>query len=349
MPEDIKDLYIKNACMLILYKDTPKYIRRYLKKHPCHTAVKKIEYIRVDNFKTETVFPIVEPHLKQYDYVVVITDNVRLLHAPIRLPFIQHETVDKVICLHGHYNKIIQAVNRYWNHVSMDSSDCFIIPKGAQFDFTDCYLITQHYYAAEHTPNDLVLKQISPLCNRTPISKLVRNHLPNLSLVINVESIQTVCDTFISILKSNYPLNKLELILVDDQGLEMRLKSLAHTTSFVKIVNVPVQYDESRNIKHSPLGFKLNLGLEHMDPEHDMIMILKDSTVYDPDMFFQYVSMLMTHENVHGIFSKENTIYDCIFYKSALWSSWKFRDPLDDVQELFKEFVYYRQTLINII
>ena len=100
----------------------------------------------------------------------------------------------------------------------------------------------------------------SKLSTKTPSEKYVI--LPSISIICIISDAPKFIHLLHTFLKLNYPIDKLELIVVDHLNIEKKLKNVIPNDKRIKIINIQNKTTIT-DPKILPLGYLLNLGIKY--------------------------------------------------------------------------------------
>jgi hypothetical protein len=151
-----------------------------------------------------------------------------------------------------------------------------------------------------------------PSKNMLPVTNLVNTFdkrgkdelLPNVSIICILTNPKFFFQALYTFLTVDYPKDKLELIIVDDQDSEKQLKVYLPNDSRIRVVNI-TQKDKKGTL---PLGYKLNAGVQYA--KNDVIYHMIDISVYMGKEFKNLMKIFLM-SNVDCVMS-----YDTAYYHS---------------------------------
>jgi hypothetical protein len=143
---------------------------------------------------------------------------------------------------------------------------------------------------------------------------LSEQKLPNISLLTILSDTNKFFNVLYTFLKLDYPREKLELVIVDDQDMEKKIKGLLPDDKRIKIVNLTrKKKDEDSGVSLVPLGYKLNMGVKYST--HDVIFHFFDTSFLISTNFKSIVNTFMASQK-NALMSCDTGFYDISEKKS---------------------------------
>ena len=147
-------------------------------------------------------------------------------------------------------------------------------------------------------------------------------------------------------MKIDYPRDKLQLLVVDDQDADKRLKGILPNDSRIKILNI-TQKDKEQVLKTFPTGYKLNIANKYAS--HDLIFHFFDTNVYAVDNFKSLIKGYIVSKkyaltsvdtgflNEKSLVAKIPDLANLLYHKQ-FWKACSFDEKEDDSIVLMKKF-----------
>lgn len=129
-----------------------------------------------------------------------------------------------------------------------------------------------------------------------------QQQLPNISLLTIISDTHKFFNVLYTFLKLDYPREKLELVIVDDQDMEKKIKGLLPDDKRIKIVNLT-----QKKKGEVPLGYKLNMGVKYST--HDVIFHFFDKSFLISNNFKPLVNTFMASKK-DALMSCDTGFYD---------------------------------------
>ena len=182
--------------------------------------------------------------------------------------------------------------------------------------------------------------------------------LPSISLICIMSNVDKFIHALYTFLKLDYPRDKLELILVDDNDYEKKIKGYLPEDGRIKIINITKKNQDKENMK-IPMGNKINMGIKYAS--YNLIFHYFDTNIYLPEKFKDLVKCyivsnkdaLMSGDT--GFFCKNESMFlkkvdlGNMLYTKAFWSACSFIDVEDHRDILVYNFIYFRRACIAYI
>lgn len=202
--------------------------------------------------------------------------------------------------------------------------------------------------------NDTIRFYDNKISNMDPKDKYVL--LPSISLICLANDVKRFIHLLHTFLKIDYPMDKLELIVVDDMDIDKRLKGMIPNDSRIKFINLKTKKKEKES-EHIPLGYKLNIGAKYAN--NNLIFHFFDNDIYFPDNFRNIVkcyllskkemiigNQILEHDKQKNISNKIN-IYNInnMLYSKRYWLLNMFQE-IDDPNVILYKFISFRKNTI---
>lgn len=180
--------------------------------------------------------------------------------------------------------------------------------------------------------------------------------LPCISLVCIISDIDLFIHSLYTFLKLDYPRDKLEFLIIDDNDYEKSIKKLLPEDGRIKIINLTKKNkDDNMEI---PLGNKLNMGINYA--KHDIICHFFDTNIYFPETFMNLVKCYiisnkdMVVSGDMGIYEKNTGMSFTVkkpdlgnmMYTKNFWKACTFIDIENNKDVLFYNFTFFRKSCI---
>lgn len=194
------------------------------------------------------------------------------------------------------------------------------------------------------------------MSEKTPGEKYV--FLPKISIVCLISDPKKFTHTVFTFLKLDYPMDKLELVVIDDTplGMDKMLKGLIPNDKRIKFINIKDKNKDNTGV--IPLGYKLNIGNKYAT--HDIIFHFDDTSIYFSENFRNIIKcfLLSNKDLVIGDkilefdkqteISLKNDIYNInnMIYFKKYWLANMFQEVNDPNVILYK-FMYFRTSTIS--
>lgn len=185
------------------------------------------------------------------------------------------------------------------------------------------------------------------------------NLLPSVSIIC----IPTTSDLFFhllhSFLKLDYPIDKLQLIIIDTSDLEKKIKRYLPEDSRIKLINISQKTDKNK-YTDIPLGYKLNIGCKYA--ENDLIFHMFDTNHYIISNFKTVIKtfiklnkndMLISYDTAYYINEKSYINDICsiknMLYTKKFWEVTIFEETCNDEYVLLYKFLKNKISLVTSI
>lgn len=180
--------------------------------------------------------------------------------------------------------------------------------------------------------------------------------LPSISLICVITDIDLFIHSLYTFLKLDYPRDKLELVILDDNDYEKDLKKILPNDDRIKIVNL-TKKNEDKEKMTIPIGNKLNMGIKYAS--HNLICHFFDTNIYFPETFKDLVKCyivsnkdaLMSGDT--GDYFKQESGQDSfvtakfdlgnMMYTRDFWKVCTFTDIEDCKDVLVYDFIHFRK------
>jgi hypothetical protein len=129
---------------------------------------------------------------------------------------------------------------------------------------------------------------------------------PRISMLCVLKDPHRFYHTLNTFLRLRYPRDLLELVVVDDQDSDKKLKHMLPNDSRIKFVNISKKDAEDNYIIY-PFGHKLNLGVKYAT--HDVICHMFDDHVYFPNKFDDLVKTYLL-SNKEALISVDTAYFE---------------------------------------
>lgn len=182
------------------------------------------------------------------------------------------------------------------------------------------------------------------------------NIFPNISLICILSDTKLFFNTLYTFLKLDYPRDKLELVIVDDQDSEKKLKSMLPEDKRIKIVNLTPKNKNSE--QKVPLGYKLNMGVKYST--HQVVYHFFDTDVHFINKFKDLVKLYITSNcncilsYDYGVNKKDSVVYNIpyignMLYTKNWWKVCSYDDRQDNEIILLYNFIRNRLDCVSFI
>lgn len=189
-----------------------------------------------------------------------------------------------------------------------------------------------------------------------------KQRLPNISLLTIISDTNKFFNVLYTFLKLEYPREKLELVIVDDQDMEKKIKGLLPDDKRIKIVNLTQKKKgEEGGLSLLPLGYKLNMGVKYCT--HDVIFHFFDTSFLISSNFKPLVNLFMD-SGKDALMSCDTGLYDmsekysynlkvpnlstCMYTKN-FWKTHSFSDYQTSPIVLLYKFIKNRVPAITFV
>lgn len=182
--------------------------------------------------------------------------------------------------------------------------------------------------------------------------------LPSISLICVMSNLEKIIHALYTFLKLDYPRDKLELILIDDNDYEKKIKGYLPEDGRIKIVNITKKNSDKENMK-IPIGNKINMGVKYAS--YNLIYHYFDTNIYLPEKFKDLVKCyIMSNKDAlmsgdTGLFYKDESMFlkkvdlGNMLYTKSFWKACSFIDVEDHRDILTYNFIYFRRDCIAYI
>jgi hypothetical protein len=195
----------------------------------------------------------------------------------------------------------------------------------------------------------------SKLLNKSPSEKYII--LPSISIICIISDAPKFIHLLHTFLKLDYPMDKLELIVIDHLNIEKKLKGVIPNDKRIKIVNIQNK-NTITDSKILPLGYLLNLGVKYAT--NNLIFNFFDTSIYFPDTFRNIVKCyLLSGKDLligdHTLqFNKQtnksfkNNTYNIsnMLYSKKYWLTNMFQE-INDPNVILYKFISFRTNTIS--
>lgn len=192
------------------------------------------------------------------------------------------------------------------------------------------------------------------LLNKTPSEKYIM--LPSISIICIISDLQKFIHVLHTFLKLDYPIDKLELIVIDHLNIEKKIKGIISLVESkrIKIINIQNKITDT---KIFPLGYLLNLGVKYAT--NNLIFNFFDTSIYLPETFRNIIKCYLLsgkdliigdHElefNKQTDTSFQNDTYNIsnMLYSKKYWLVNMFKE-IDDPNVILYKFMSFRTNTI---
>lgn len=189
--------------------------------------------------------------------------------------------------------------------------------------------------------------------------------LPCISLICVISNIDLFIHSLYTFLKLDYPRDKLEFLIIDDNDYEKSIKKLLPEDGRIKIINLTKKNNENdakvNGNMDIPLGNKLNMGVKYA--KYDLICHFFDTNIYLPDTFMNLIKCYIV-SNKDALVSGDMAIYEKetgksvivkksdlgnMIYTKNFWKACTFIDIENNKDVLFYNFTFFRKSCISYI
>ena len=192
--------------------------------------------------------------------------------------------------------------------------------------------------------------------NKTPSEKYIM--LPSISIICIISDIPKFIHLLHTFLKLDYPIDKLELIVIDHLNIEKKLKDVISLieSKRIKIINIQNK-NAVTDTKTLPLGYLLNLGAKYAT--NNLIFNFFDTSIYLPETFRNIIKcyllsgkdlLIGDHQfefNKQTNTSFKNDTYNIsnMLYSKKYWLVNMFQE-IDDHNVILYKFMSFRTNTI---
>ena len=192
--------------------------------------------------------------------------------------------------------------------------------------------------------------------NKTPSEKYIM--LPSISIICIISDIPKFIHLLHTFLKLDYPIDKLELIVIDHLNIEKKLKDVISLieSKRIKIINIQNK-TTTTDTKTLPLGYLLNLGAKYAT--NNLIFNFFDTSIYLPETFRNIIKcyllsgkdlLIGDHQfefNKQTNTSFKNDTYNIsnMLYSKKYWLVNMFQE-IDDPNVILYKFMSFRTNTI---
>lgn len=188
------------------------------------------------------------------------------------------------------------------------------------------------------------------LLNKTPSEQYIM--LPSISIICIISELPKFIHLLHTFLKLDYPMDKLELVIIDHLNIEKKLKTIIPNDKRIKIINI-------QNKKGSlPLGYILNLGVKYAT--NNLVFNFFDTSIYLPDNFRNIVKcyllsgkdlligdqQLVFYKQSNTSFKNNNYNITNMLYSKKYWMVNMFQE-IDDPNVILYKFMSFRKNTIS--
>lgn len=190
------------------------------------------------------------------------------------------------------------------------------------------------------------------LLNKTSSEKYIM--LPSISIICIISDLPKFIHQLHTFLKFDYPMDKLELIIIDHLNIEKKLKTIIPNDKRIKIINI-----QNKNTSTStlPLGYILNLGVKYAT--NNLIFNFFDTSIYFPDLFRNIIKCYLLsgkdlligdkefqfNKQTNNSFQSNNYNISNMLYSKKYWLVNMFQE-IDDPNVILYKFISFRTNTI---
>jgi len=178
--------------------------------------------------------------------------------------------------------------------------------------------------------------------------------LPNVSLICILQNKTRFFHLLNTFLRINYPCDKLELIIIDDQDLEKQVKDIIPQDKRIKLINITQKNGKGDTL---PLGYKINIGVKYAS--HDICYHFLDSNCYYGSKFETLIKHYILSEkdivcSIDSGYYPNKSLEYCpdignVIYHKRIWNANCFEDYEDNVNVLLFKFLYFRYNCVSFL
>jgi len=195
----------------------------------------------------------------------------------------------------------------------------------------------------------------SKLSTKTPSEKYVI--LPSISIICIISDAPKFIHLLHTFLKLNYPIDKLELIVVDHLNIEKKLKNVIPNDKRIKIINIQNKTTIT-DPKILPLGYLLNLGIKYSS--NNLIFNFFDTSIYFPETFRNIIKcyllsgkdllignhILQLNKQTNKCFKNNTYNISNMLYSKKYWLTNMFQE-INDPNVILYKFMSFRTNTIS--
>ena len=175
---------------------------------------------------------------------------------------------------------------------------------------------------------------------------------PSVTLLCIAKDKDSVVQSICSFMKLNYPRDKLELLIMDDNNFEKSIREIIPNDTRIKIIKI----DNKSSKEECPLGYKLNMGVKYAS--HQIIFHLFDTNIYFLKNFENLIKcfvmsgkdVLMSRDTAYlnNSISKMSDLSNMIYTKN-FWNTFEFDNNQSDEFVLLTKFLLFRINCANFL
>lgn len=192
------------------------------------------------------------------------------------------------------------------------------------------------------------------LLNKSPSEQYII--LPSISLICIISDLPKFIHLLHTFLKLDYPMDKLELIIIDHLNIEKKLKTIIPNDKRIKIINV--QNKTTSNTNSLPLGYILNLGVKYAT--NNLIFNFFDTSIYIHNNFRNIIKCyllsgkdlligdqeLIFDKQTNSSFKNNNYNITNMLYSKKYWMVNMFQE-INDPNVILYKFISFRTNTIS--
>lgn len=344
-----------------------KKIKRKMGKKKIYLETRYYNNLENDGIGILKNFITLKKHKPGFFGVIIDTNN--LIHDPFQIPVFPLQW--DIVCLESDINKydFKNPLNtKFFCSTEIHNTGHFVVNLRSSFklisilkhsktwsefikylNFVQLFTVTQFPYSnpehpIKHAKTILNVKELSTVFDKQFQSKTNTERwsiLPSISLVCILKDTQHFFYNLYAFLKLEYPREKLQLVIFDDQKLDKKLQHLLPPNdNRIKIVAI------DPTDKKLPLGYKLNMALKYC--ETDVVFHFFNDNIYLTQNFYDIIkAFLLSGSDIicsvdtlysNNTISKELDIAN-MMYNKKFWQVLFYEDSFEtkdqDVLDLF--------------
>lgn len=195
----------------------------------------------------------------------------------------------------------------------------------------------------------------SKLSTKTPSERYVI--LPSISIICIISDAPKFIHLLHTFLKLDYPMDKLELIVIDHLNIEKKLKNVIPNDKRIKIINIQNKTTIT-DPKILPLGYLLNLGVKYAS--NNLIFNFFDTSIYFPETFRNIIKcyllsgkdlligdhILQLNKQTNKCFKINTYNISNMLYSKKYWLTNMFQE-INDPNVILYKFISFRTNTIS--
>lgn len=179
--------------------------------------------------------------------------------------------------------------------------------------------------------------------------------LPSISIICIISDLPKFIHLLHTFLKLDYPMDKLELVIIDHLNIEKKLKTIIPNDKRIKIINIQ---NKTTSDTILPLGYILNLGVKYST--NNLIFNFFDTSIYLPNNFRNIIKCyllsgkdllvgdneLVFDKKTNSSFKNNNYNITNMLYSKKYWMVNMFQE-INDPNVILYKFISFRTNTVS--